>query len=70
MTAAAPESGLGGKLGLDATNKGPPETKRDWGTKIRMADDIIERVTARWTDYGLPGDGTPIWKPSDGEPEQ
>ena len=59
---AAPEPGLGSKLGIDATNKWPPETRRDWGTKIRMSDDIIERVTARWTDYGLPGSGKPIWK--------
>jgi 4-hydroxy-3-polyprenylbenzoate decarboxylase len=59
---ASPESGLGSKIGLDATNKWPPETKRDWGRKIRMADDIIERVTRRWPDYGLPGPGKPIWK--------
>ena len=55
-------SGLGSKLGIDATNKWPPETKRDWGTKIRMSDDIIDLVTRRWTDYGLPGSGKPIWK--------
>jgi 4-hydroxy-3-polyprenylbenzoate decarboxylase len=59
---ASPEPGLGSKLGIDATNKWPPETKRDWGTKIRMADDIVERVTERWPDYGLPGSGKPIWK--------
>jgi 4-hydroxy-3-polyprenylbenzoate decarboxylase len=59
---AAPEPGLGSKLGIDATAKWPPETKRAWGTRIRMSDDIIERVTARWADYGLPGSGQPIWK--------
>jgi 4-hydroxy-3-polyprenylbenzoate decarboxylase len=59
---ASPEPGLGSKLGIDATSKWPPETRRDWGTKIRMSDDIIERVTARWADYGLPGAGKPIWK--------
>lgn len=59
---ASPEPGLGGKLGLDATNKLPPETKRDWGTKIRMSDDIVETVTRKWADYGLPGKGRPIWK--------
>jgi 4-hydroxy-3-polyprenylbenzoate decarboxylase len=59
---ASPEPGLGSKLGIDATNKWPPETRRDWGTKIRMSDDIIERVTRRWADYGLPGSGKPIWK--------
>jgi 4-hydroxy-3-polyprenylbenzoate decarboxylase len=59
---ASPEPGLGSKLGIDATNKWPPETRRDWGTKIRMSDEIIERVTSRWSDYGLPGSGKPIWK--------
>ncbi|MBM3533135.1 MAG: UbiD family decarboxylase [Alphaproteobacteria bacterium] len=59
---ASPESGLGGKIGLDATNKWPPETKREWGRKIRMADGVIEQVTRRWNEYGLPGAGKPIWK--------
>ena len=59
---ASPEPGLGSKLGIDATDKWPPETRRAWGTKIRMSDDIIERVTTRWSDYGLPGAGKPIWK--------
>ncbi|WP_299443452.1 UbiD family decarboxylase [uncultured Rhodospira sp.] len=59
---ASPESSLGGKIGLDATNKWPPETHREWGTQIRMTDDIIERVTGKWRDYGLPGSGTPIWR--------
>jgi 4-hydroxy-3-polyprenylbenzoate decarboxylase len=59
---ASPEPGLGSKLGIDATNKWMPETRREWGSRIRMSDDIIERVTARWADYGLPGGGRPIWK--------
>ena len=59
---ASPESGLGGKIGLDATNKLPPETTRDWGRKIRMTDSIIAEVTAKWSSYGLPGSGKPIWK--------
>jgi 4-hydroxy-3-polyprenylbenzoate decarboxylase len=59
---ASPEPGLGSKLGIDATNKMPPETARDWGRKIRMSDDIIQTVTARWAEYGLPGSGRPIWK--------
>ncbi|MCC7260697.1 MAG: UbiD family decarboxylase [Alphaproteobacteria bacterium] len=59
---ASPESGLGSKMGLDATNKLPPETHREWGTQIRMSDDVIRQVTRKWEEYGLPGDGTPIWK--------
>jgi len=60
---ASPQSGLGGKIGMDATNKMLPETDREWGTKIRMSDDIIDRVTERWDDYGFTSDKTPIWKP-------
>jgi 4-hydroxy-3-polyprenylbenzoate decarboxylase len=59
---ASPESGLGSKLGIDATDKWPPETRREWGQKIRMSEDVIDLVTRRWPDYGLPGSGTPIWK--------
>lgn len=59
---AAPESGLGSKIGLDATNKLPPETRREWGTKIRMSDDVIRRVDEMWTRLGLPGSGRSIWK--------
>ena len=59
---ASPESGLGGKIGLDATTKLPPETHRDWGRKIRMSDEVIEAVTRKWPSLGLPGSGKPIWK--------
>jgi 4-hydroxy-3-polyprenylbenzoate decarboxylase len=59
---ASPASGLGGKLGLDATNKWPPETTREWGRKIAMDPTVVERVTAEWASYGLPGSGKPIWK--------
>jgi len=59
---ASPESGLGGKLGIDATAKMPPETKREWGRKIRMTNDVIDEVTRKWEKYGLPGSGKPIWK--------
>jgi 4-hydroxy-3-polyprenylbenzoate decarboxylase len=59
---ASPVAGLGGKIGLDATNKWPPETTRDWGRKLRMSDDIIQEVSAKWSSYGLPGAGKPIWR--------
>ncbi len=59
---ASPASGLGGKIGLDATNKWPPETTREWGRKIAMTEAIVAEVTAKWASYGLPGPGKPIWK--------
>src|SRR5690606_25213125 len=59
---ASPESGLGSKIGLDATDKWPPETKREWGRKLFMEEDVVARVTARWREYGLPGSGRAIWK--------
>ncbi|MGC2854937.1 UbiD family decarboxylase [Novispirillum sp. DQ9] len=59
---ASPESGLGGKVGMDATNKWPPETHREWGEKIRMDQSVIDDVSAKWESYGLPGSGKPIWK--------
>lgn len=59
---ASPVSGLGGKIGLDATTKIHPETTREWGREIRMSEDIIKLVTDKWTSYGLPGSGNKIWK--------
>ncbi|HEX4571042.1 MAG TPA: UbiD family decarboxylase [Dongiaceae bacterium] len=59
---ASPESGLGSKIGLDATNKWPPETRREWGRKIRMSEDVVEAVTKKWPSLGLPGSGKPIWR--------
>jgi len=58
---ASPVSGLGSKIGLDATDKWPGETTREWGVPIRMAEDVVEQVTGRWKEYGLPGSGKPIW---------
>lgn len=59
---ASPQSGLGSKIGLDATDKWPPETKREWGTQIRMDQSVIDEVSAKWSRLGLPGSGKPIWK--------
>jgi len=59
---ASPEVGLGSKIGLDATTKWPPETKREWGRPIRMDAKVIEAVTDMWPRLGLPGSGKPIWK--------
>jgi 4-hydroxy-3-polyprenylbenzoate decarboxylase len=57
---ASPESGLGSKIGLDATNKWPPETKREWGEKLVMDKAVIEAVTEKWARLGLPGAGKPV----------
>lgn len=57
---ASPESGLGSKIGLDATNKWPPETKREWGEKLFMDRAVIDTVTEKWARLGLPGDGRPV----------
>jgi 4-hydroxy-3-polyprenylbenzoate decarboxylase len=59
---ASPVSGLGSKIGLDATDKWPGEVNRDWGRKIRMSDDVVKKVDAMWNGLGLPGSGKSIWK--------
>lgn len=41
---ASPVSGMGSKLGIDATNKIPPETVRNWGEKIEMDQEIIDKI--------------------------
>jgi 4-hydroxy-3-polyprenylbenzoate decarboxylase len=50
---ASPVSGLGGKMGMDATNKWPGETNREWGTPIVMSDEVKQRVDAMWDELGL-----------------
>jgi 4-hydroxy-3-polyprenylbenzoate decarboxylase len=59
---ASPVSGLGAKIGLDATEKWPGEVNREWGRKIRMSGDVVKKVDAMWKDLGLPGSGKAIWK--------
>ena len=50
---ASPVSGLGGKMGMDATNKWPGETNREWGTPIVMSDEVKQRVDTMWDALGL-----------------
>lgn len=50
---ASPVSGLGGKMGLDATNKMPGETSREWGVPIVMDQAVKQRVDAMWLQLGL-----------------
>ena len=50
---ASPISGLGSKMGLDATNKWSGETTREWGTPIEMTDKVKQRVDEIWPDLGI-----------------
>jgi 4-hydroxy-3-polyprenylbenzoate decarboxylase len=50
---ASPVSGLGSKIGLDATDKWPGETSREWGRKIAMDPDVVKKVDAMWDELGL-----------------
>ena len=50
---ASPLPGLGSKVGIDATNKWPPETTRRWGRPVRMAPEVRERVDRIWAELGL-----------------
>ncbi|MBU1663974.1 MAG: 3-octaprenyl-4-hydroxybenzoate decarboxylase, partial [Gammaproteobacteria bacterium] len=50
---ASPVSGLGSKMGIDATNKWPGETHREWGTPIKMSDAVKQKIDALWPELGL-----------------
>jgi 4-hydroxy-3-polyprenylbenzoate decarboxylase len=43
----------GGKLGIDATHKGPAEGAREWPPEIEMSEEVRELVSRRWEEYGL-----------------
>jgi 4-hydroxy-3-polyprenylbenzoate decarboxylase len=58
---ASPVSGLGSKIGLDATDKWPGETNREWGRQIRMDQAVVDKVDTMWSALGLPGSGKKIW---------
>jgi len=50
---ASPVSGLGSKMGIDATNKWPGETQREWGRPIVMDEIVKRRVDEMWNSLGL-----------------
>ncbi len=50
---ASPVSGLGSKMGMDATNKLPGETDREWGIPIEMDADVKERIDSIWEELDL-----------------
>jgi 4-hydroxy-3-polyprenylbenzoate decarboxylase len=50
---ASPVSGLGGKIGFDATNKWPGETSREWGRPIVMDPAVKDRIDTIWDELGI-----------------
>jgi 4-hydroxy-3-polyprenylbenzoate decarboxylase len=50
---ASPVSGLGSKMGLDATNKWPGETVREWGEPIVMSEDVKQHIDEIWQELGI-----------------
>ncbi len=50
---ASPVSGLGSKIGMDATNKWPEETNREWGRAIVKDENIVKKVDDMWEDLGF-----------------
>ncbi|MDQ2076149.1 4-hydroxy-3-polyprenylbenzoate decarboxylase [Marinimicrobium sp. ABcell2] len=50
---ASPVSGLGSKMGFDATNKWPGETDREWGTPIAQDPAVKQRIDELWDELGL-----------------
>jgi len=50
---ASPVSGLGSKIGFDATNKWKGETTREWGRPIAMSKDVKQRIDAIWDSLGI-----------------
>jgi 4-hydroxy-3-polyprenylbenzoate decarboxylase len=50
---ASPVSGLGSKVGIDATNKWAGETQREWGVPIEMDQEVVTKVDTMWQALGL-----------------
>ena len=50
---ASPVSGLGSKVGFDATNKWPGETQREWGHPIAMSEPVKQRIDELWDELGI-----------------
>ena len=53
---ASPVSGLGSKMGIDATGKWPGETSREWGRPIQMEESVKSRVDELWRELDILGD--------------
>ena len=50
---ASPVIDLGSKMGLDATNKWPGETQREWGTTIAMTPEVTAKMDVLWQTLSL-----------------
>lgn len=50
---ASPVSGLGSKMGMDATNKWPGETSREWGRAIVRDEQVVKKVDEMWDKLGI-----------------
>lgn len=50
---ASQKIGLGGRMGIDATTKIPPETNHEWGEPLESDADVAAMVERRWAEYGL-----------------
>lgn len=50
---ASEKIGLGGRMGIDATTKVPPETEHEWGKVLESDPDVAAMVQRRWAEYGL-----------------
>ena len=50
---ASPVSGLGSKIGFDATNKWPGETQREWGEPITMSKEVKQRIDEIWSSLDI-----------------
>lgn len=50
---ASEKIGLGGRMGIDATTKIPPETNHEWGEPLESDPEVAKTVDQRWAEYGL-----------------
>ncbi len=50
---ASEKIGLGGRMGIDATTKIPPETEHEWGEPLESDPEVAAQVDLRWAEYGL-----------------
>jgi 4-hydroxy-3-polyprenylbenzoate decarboxylase len=53
LDCASPVAGQGSKMGIDATNKWPGETNREWGRPIAMDATVKTRIDTLWSELGL-----------------